>query len=366
MNSVKFGEKDSYADWGLVLRPKARPLASPKTNIISIEGKDGDLDLTTALTGDVKYNNVSYALEFTLTDKRENWESRIQEITTYLHGKRMNVIFSEDPDWYCVGRMTVGELNGSTGLGVIKITCDFEPYKLKAEETVIKESIEEGKVITLSNSRKWIMPTIKTLSRNLYNCTDVLSFGDIVSVDENGWITVNYDNTNGKSTKYFDFKTNDINLLKTSNKYKLVIEIKEVSGDGDISFANNQKTSQSKTIVYYEMSSLTTGTMVFDINTKENFDGCTSFLNSYGSFSVGKSGSIIFRLSVLEDTSITTDTFVYEPYIDTYANFEFEGASYSVSGTLKTPNIILKEGGSKITLKNGVGNIEISYREGKL
>ena len=37
-------------------------------------------------------------------------------------------------------------------------------------------------------------------------------------------------------------------------------------------------------------------------------------LRTYVGFDVGDNGSITFRLSIIEDTSVTTDTFVYEPF----------------------------------------------------
>lgn len=172
MKSVKFGEKDSFKDWGLILKPKNRPFPSPKTSYISIEGRDGDLDLSTSLTGDVKYQNIIHTLEFTLMDKREDWETKLQEISTYLHGKKMNVVFSDDPDWYYVGRMTIRDLANSKNIGVIPIECNFEPYKLKVEETIVSETIVANKVITLLNSRKWVMPKVEASSNVVFQFED--------------------------------------------------------------------------------------------------------------------------------------------------------------------------------------------------
>lgn len=39
-------------------------------------------------------------------------------------------------------------------------------------------------------------------------------------------------------------------------------------------------------------------------------------LRSFIRFGAGQSGSITFRISVLEDTSVTTDNFIYEPYTE--------------------------------------------------
>ena len=158
MNTIKFGNKDSYTDFNLILRPKERPFPSPKTNYVSIEGRDGDLDLTTSLTGDVKYENISYSLEFTLKDKRVDWEDTLLELSTYLHGKKMELTFSEDPNWYYVGRYTLNNVESDRNIGLISIDCILEPYKHKKTETV--KSITGTGTLTLSNTRKWVMPTI--------------------------------------------------------------------------------------------------------------------------------------------------------------------------------------------------------------
>lgn len=158
MNSVNFGDKNSYTDLGLILMPKTRPFPTPKTNYVSIEGRDGDLDLTTSLTGDVKYENISYSLEFYLKDKRVDWETTLLELSTYLHGKKMNLSFSDDPDWYYVGRYTLNPVESDKNIGLVSIECNLEPYRLKATETI--KTITGVGTLTLSNTRKWVMPTI--------------------------------------------------------------------------------------------------------------------------------------------------------------------------------------------------------------
>jgi len=160
MYSVNFGNKNSYDDFNLLLRPKTRPIPTPKTKYVSIEGKDGDLDLTTALTNDVKYENIPYSLNFYLKDKRTDWETVLLELTTYLHGKKMNLSFSEDPDFYYVGRYSLTPLEHDRNLGTITVDCVLEPYRYKKTETV--KSITGTGTLTLSNMRKWVMPKIKS------------------------------------------------------------------------------------------------------------------------------------------------------------------------------------------------------------
>ena len=158
MYSVNFGDKNSYTDFNLILKPKTRPFPTPKTNYVSIEGRDGDLDLTTSLTGDVKYENIPYSLEFYLADKRADWEETLLKISTYLHGKKMKLSFSEDPDWYYEARFTLNDLESDKNIGLVSIECVLEPYRLKKTETI--KSITGVGTLTLSNTRKWVMPKI--------------------------------------------------------------------------------------------------------------------------------------------------------------------------------------------------------------
>ena len=55
-NTVTFGTKNSYTDFGLILTSKEIGLPEPKTEIVEIAGANGVIDLTEALTDDIKYN----------------------------------------------------------------------------------------------------------------------------------------------------------------------------------------------------------------------------------------------------------------------------------------------------------------------
>lgn len=207
MNTIKFGDKDSYNDFGLILRPKERPFPSPKTNYVSIEGGDGDLDLTTSLTGDVKYENISYSLEFTLKDKREDWETTLLNLSTYLHGKKMNLTFSEDPNWYYVGRYTLNPLTSDKNVGLLSIDCILEPYRLKKTETI--KTITGTGTLTLSNTRKWVMPKITSTSNmqfifegKTFSVNGTLQSPDIILKEGNNLIEV----TSGTGTLTISYR----------------------------------------------------------------------------------------------------------------------------------------------------------------
>ena len=162
MNTVRFGEKDSYADFGLILRPIERPKPSPKYNYVSIPAKNGDLDLTEAF-GDVFYDNLSYPLEFNVIDNMNTWHDKLRTITNYLHGKKMKVTFTDDPNYYYLGRVTVNELSSDRNIGILSLDCNFEPYKYKHTVTSKSYQVSQGSRCDFVNGRMKVIPAI-TLS----------------------------------------------------------------------------------------------------------------------------------------------------------------------------------------------------------
>ena len=172
-----------------------------------------------------------------------------------------------------------------------------------------------------------------TTGQQLFNIFDPLTMGDIVSIDNDGWITVTYDNSSGTSTKWFDCKTKTSNLVNTGQSYKLVAEIKSVSGTGTFNLCVDQTMGQVATTQSISLGNATIGTKIYNITMKNSFDGCTTFLNSYGKFEAGQSGSITLRISVVANTSITPETFKYEPYTNGPApNPTFPMDIHNVSG----------------------------------
>lgn len=165
MNTVSFGNINSYTDWGLSLRPKKRPKPEPKYNYVSVPCRNGDLDLTEAM-GDVFFENLSYSLEFNVPDALHTWEEKLRIITNYLHGRKMKVVFSEDPNYYYLGRITVNELGSDKNLGILSLDCNFEPYKYKKDITVVEHVVSAGNSYTFLNGRMKVVPAL-TLSADM-------------------------------------------------------------------------------------------------------------------------------------------------------------------------------------------------------
>lgn len=162
MKGVTFGEYHSYNDFSLILSAKTIGSPSPKTEVIDIPGGDGVLDLTDFF-GDVKYNNRELSFEFSTIVPQSEFMDLFSKVQNALHGKKMQIVLDDDAEYYYVGRIEVSEWKAEKSVGRLTIDCDCEPYKYKQAETIVTRAVSgTTSQITLTNSRKMVVPTITT------------------------------------------------------------------------------------------------------------------------------------------------------------------------------------------------------------
>lgn len=162
LRGVKFGNYHTATDWGLILNSKTISPPKPKTTYVSIQGRDGDLDQSEALTGEIKYENRTLKFTFLLTEgSYTDRENLISEILTVVHGKKLNIILDDDTSVFFVGRCTVTEQSNNNAYGSIVIEANCEPFKLKlldTNETIALTSLAKNVVLT-NNGAKTVSPT---------------------------------------------------------------------------------------------------------------------------------------------------------------------------------------------------------------
>ena len=162
MNGVKFGDKHSITDWDLLMTARNIGDAEPYENYISIPGSDGEKDLTEAF-GEVKYKPRTLSPTFDMFHTPENWMRLKDEITNYLHGKKMKIIYDVDSEYYYLGRCKVVGFSNEFTVAHITIEAKCEPYKYKLNPTTITNEVSAGSTYTFTNEKKAVVPTI-TLS----------------------------------------------------------------------------------------------------------------------------------------------------------------------------------------------------------
>ena len=140
-HSVYFDDYNSWDTWHLV--PSSRPTPSipePRTNFVTIPGRNGSLDLSEALTGGMIYEDRELDMEFIVLDQGMYWMDIYQDVVSKIHGKRMKIRLVDDPEYYYMGRVTVGEFTSNSDYSSISVNCQLETFKYKDQSDNILEA----------------------------------------------------------------------------------------------------------------------------------------------------------------------------------------------------------------------------------
>lgn len=233
------------------------------------------------------------------------------------------------------------ELAGSTTY-ISTVADDLEPFiDLKYNVVTQMPSPQkpsEVQVVTGENK-------FEIVGKQLYNYKDTSSVTTGFVTDDEGWISYTYDNSTGTTTRFANYWTHDLDL-KPSQKYALFVEVKNVSGNAYFSFNSTQGTNGQVTGGGGRSFTEMTNNSIYraEITARESHTGNMG-LRSFITYGAGKAGSITFRMSVIEDLTISKENFKYEPYQKT---------SYTVNfGDLELCNI---NNYQDYTFKNSIEN----------
>lgn len=173
-NYLTVVRKHSYTDWGLIL--KKRPVIDPpepKTVYIDIPSSDGSLDMTESLTGFVAYKDRKITMEFNVISARSGWSSLYTTIMGFVHGKKLRIVFDEDPNYYYQGRVEVDSWKSDKRTSTIIITAKVDPYKYKQTLTVESDTIDSDTIMEYAIGSK--QPVIPIINVD-HDCT--ITYGD--------------------------------------------------------------------------------------------------------------------------------------------------------------------------------------------
>lgn len=140
---------------GYVLEPP-----EPKIYAIDIPGGDGIIDLTEALSGDVKYKNRNQGFRFLLLDNTV-FEKTKTEVSNFLHGREYDYKITMDPDYTYHGRFIVSSYTTDTMWKEIQINVSAKPYKLK-EHKSYRVNATGGRMYRFESGRRKVHPVIET------------------------------------------------------------------------------------------------------------------------------------------------------------------------------------------------------------
>lgn len=127
---------NTWYDWRCTLTEKDVSAPAPKTKYIEIEGANGSLDLTEALTGEPVYSDRTVEASFMCSEgTHKEREALLRGIRTALHGRKIPIIDPDDPEHYLLGRARVTEEQNHQAYLTFTVEADCDPYRYAVEET---------------------------------------------------------------------------------------------------------------------------------------------------------------------------------------------------------------------------------------
>lgn len=128
------GEFNTFFDWNLILTAKSITPPEPKTYYVEIDGADGSLDLSEALSGATVYKDRTISATFWTNHGTKSDRVRLlQEIRSAIHGKKLSIIEPDDPDHYFTGRVKITGESNNLAYAEISIEATCEPYRYSNE-----------------------------------------------------------------------------------------------------------------------------------------------------------------------------------------------------------------------------------------
>lgn len=225
-NGVLFGEKHSFRDYGLIMTNKNITDAVAQTRFVSVPGRNGSIDLSEVVTGNVRYDDRKITLEFYAPITLENLDAYISDLRNELSGEKVRLVFDDDIAFYWSARITNVGLKVSGGERTISIEAYADPYKYTIqsteedwlwnpfdfEQSVINDFgnivVEGTKTITIEGVKKYTTPTITcsapmtvTFNGRTYNLAQgsQIAYGilltegtDTLTFNGNGVVSINY------------------------------------------------------------------------------------------------------------------------------------------------------------------------------
>lgn len=225
---------------------------------------------------------------------------------------------------------------------------DYEPY---VGGVAVPNPNQPSEITTLSFDK------ITKSGQNLFDVNDTVEVTNnttsSTTVDDDGFIHVEINNTNGSSEVFANYWTAPSKKLLPNHDYLIAVEVKEYNGDGYNNYVGTESVTQFKT--NFSNWNKETGILTGVVTTKDNFDNANTMLRTFIECRAYSTVSITYRISILADLTVNQENFVYKPY---------QAIDYSIN----------LQGNEIVALPNGVkdeltidkeGNVNLVKKVGK-
>ena len=142
MNDVTIGTYSMQTNFGLYLPEYTIPAPPQQTKFVSIIGRDGAVDLSSALG--IHYDSRKWTLDFKCFNPTVNWHTLISSVMNAIHGQRLNFEFADDPNYFWTGRINVESYKPNKGEGTVRVTITSDPFKYAKLSEIVQDTVPKG------------------------------------------------------------------------------------------------------------------------------------------------------------------------------------------------------------------------------
>lgn len=161
---IIFGSYDTELNGPWTLSGFTLTAAHAREQYTEVPGRDGDLDLSTALTDGVpKYGSRTLTVTLERSDgTRLEREAAIDTMVNWLDGWRMDIRLPDDDLHYMTGRVHVEKNYNDPAHAMVTVTAVCDPWKYNNFDTVLTlTATAETTEVRLPNAgRRTALPTI--------------------------------------------------------------------------------------------------------------------------------------------------------------------------------------------------------------
>lgn len=147
------GKTFRLTDYGLILKTFQAPEPNVKEYRESVEGADGDIDMT-EWAGVLRYETRT--VDFAVRDMTDTWW---RDLVNFCHGRNIKITHSRDPEHYFYGRCTASH-ETQQHITDVALSAVCNPYRLAHRETVVSANITGAGEVALEAARRPVTPTV--------------------------------------------------------------------------------------------------------------------------------------------------------------------------------------------------------------
>lgn len=160
----------TFSDFGLCWLQGGFELSEPEmqTHYVEVEGMDGSLDLTEALSGRPVYKDRTLKLTFdSRSGAYQDYTYLCSKIDSRLHGRRCRIVLDTEPDWYYVGRGKWSHSKDEYGVEKHVYTATVKPYRYYRDVTERTVAVDGTAEVVIDNLMAPAAPLFSTADTGL-------------------------------------------------------------------------------------------------------------------------------------------------------------------------------------------------------